>query len=216
MRNMPVGAGRRKNKISHFSSADSNYRQVIPQSTAVLTFGSDSNMSSTLHEEKVNKCYQNFPPQFPFQNHPWNPSMIPHAAFYQQSYPVSFYPNIAYYGGFLPQSWSVQSISTQSCEPNSPTSGKHSRDGEILFHSNSKKEKLGSESNNNSNSVLIPKTLRIDEPDEAAKSSSTWSKLGIKAFASKGGDKNHVVETSSILQANPAALSRSLVFHERI
>jgi len=35
-------------------------------------------------------------------------------------------------------------------------------------------------------------------------------------FASKGGVKNHVETSSSVLQANLVALSRSLVFHERI
>lgn len=75
--------------------------------------------------------------------------------------------------------------------------------------------------------VLIPKTLRINDPNEAAKS-SIWSTLGIKnentdsvsganilkAFRPKGIDKNHMNETSLVLQANPAALSRSLNFQE--
>ncbi|KAK2429103.1 cyclic dof factor [Trifolium repens] len=190
-RNMLVGAGRRKNKLSSsFSSDVSHSRQM----NTVLTFGSDSStsldkkMNVDSHEEKTDKSYQNFPPQFP-----WNPAM---------SYPVTFYPNIAYYGGCLVPSWSVQPISPQSCDP---TLGKHSRDGKIFSHSNSEKEKLCSENNkieSNNTSELIPKTLR--------------RKL-FKGFASKGVENNQVVEvSSSVMKANPAALSRSLVFHERI
>lgn len=204
-RSMLVGAGRRKNKISSFSSDASHNRQM----SSVLTFGSDSPiMSSTSLDKKMNvgsegetsgksnQCF--FPQQFP-----WNPAMC---------YPVSFQPNIAYYGGCLVPSWSVQPIATQSCVPSKPTLGKHSRDG----LENNKKE-------SDNNSVLIPKKLRIEDPNEAAKGSN-WLTLGIKSggaffngFASTGGDKNHVVEAaSSVLKANPAALSRSFVFHERI
>jgi len=156
-RNMIVGAGRRKNKLNAANRL---------HSTTILTFGLDFPiMSSTSLATKVsvgpddetfdksNQCF--FPQQFP-----WNPAMC---------YPVSFYPNIAYYGGCLVLSWNVQSISTQSCDQNSTTLGKHSRDGNIILHSKSEKENLGSESNNNS--VLIPKTLRIDDTNGIAKSS---------------------------------------------
>lgn len=204
-RSMLVGAGRRKNKISSLSSDASHNCQM----STVLTFGSYSpNMSSNSLAKKMNvgsdnetsdksnQCF--FPQQFP-----WNPAMC---------YPVSFQPNIAYYGGCLVPSWSVQPITTQSCVPSKPTLGKHSRDG---LENNNK------ESDNNS--VLIPKTLRIEDPIEASKGSN-WLTLGIKnggglfnGFASMGGDRNHVVEAdSSVLKANPAALSRSFVFREMI
>ncbi|XP_045810613.1 cyclic dof factor 1-like [Trifolium pratense] len=187
-RSMLIGAGRRKNKISFPSDVSHNGQM----STTVLAFGSDSPMNVGSHEGTSGKSSQSvFPPQFP-----WNPTMF---------YPVAFYPNIAYYGGCLPPSWSVQSISPQSCAPSNPSLRKHSRDGEIIFHSNSKKGKLGSENNkieSNNNCVLIPKILRTGL---------------FKGFASKGDEESYVVEaSSSILQANPAALSRSLVFHERI
>ncbi|KAJ0692345.1 hypothetical protein HanPI659440_Chr15g0584821 [Helianthus annuus] len=77
------------------------------------------------------------------------------------------------------------------------------------------------------NSILIPKTLRIDDLDEAAKS-SIWATLGIKnehsgggdlfkAFQSEGKDKkkSKATKPSPVLQANPAAFSRSLCFQER-
>lgn len=76
--------------------------------------------------------------------------------------------------------------------------------------------------------LWIPKTLRIDDPGEAAKS-SIWATLGIKNdgkadkmssrgffedFHSKGDVRNQMAETSPMMHANPAALSRSLTFHE--
>ncbi|GAU37660.1 hypothetical protein TSUD_220850 [Trifolium subterraneum] len=105
-RSMLIGAGRRKNKIAFPTDASHNR-----QTSTVMTFGSDSPIMSSLekkmnvdsHEEKTNNSYQSFPPQFP-----WNPAM---------SYPVTLYPNIAYYGGCLVPSWSAQSISPQSCGP---------------------------------------------------------------------------------------------------
>ncbi|GJR19935.1 hypothetical protein Tco_0968462 [Tanacetum coccineum] len=74
------------------------------------------------------------------------------------------------------------------------------------------------------NSVLVPKTLRIDDPDDAAKS-SIWSTLGImneqigtrgifKAFGknSEENNKQKVSNASPVLQANPAALEEKEKF----
>ncbi|XP_058772494.1 cyclic dof factor 1-like [Vicia villosa] len=136
--------------------------------------------------------------------------------------------NITYYGGFLQPLWNVQSIPTQSGGPSKSTLGKHSRDEDMINHSNSDKAKPGFQSNNkrsnDSNEVLIPKLLRFDDPNDVARS-SIWSTVGIKngrgifkGFGSNFDDKkNHIVEaSSSVLKANPAALSRSIVLHERI
>ncbi|KAM6547353.1 hypothetical protein CsatB_019029 [Cannabis sativa] len=132
-----------------------------------------------------------------------------------------------------PWSWNVPCFSPSSSTttnysvgtvPNSSILGKHSREGEILNPTTGQEDPLKGK-NNFSESVLIPKTLRIDDPSEASKS-SIWATLGInndklnsgnggslhKAFQSKGNEKNYRVETSLILQANPAALSRSLNF----
>jgi hypothetical protein len=70
-------------------------------------------------------------------------------------------------------------------------------------------------------SLWVPKTLRIDDPDEAAKS-SIWATLGIKPgdpgsfkpFQSKVESKGQKSDTAQVLQANPAALSRSQSFQE--
>ncbi|KAG5068113.1 hypothetical protein AAZX31_01G047300 [Glycine max] len=197
--------------------------------------------STNSHEKSLDnhKSYhhQGFTPQLCFPGssssspwpYPWNPTKTP-SAFCN---PVPFYTTQAFWGCMPPPSWSVNYQSAPSSGPNSPTLGKHSRDGDILFQ---KPSTDMAENNNNNNTVLIPKTLRIDDPTEAAKS-SIWSTLGIKnekgnslnggglfkAFASKGSSdekkNNHVMmveaSLSPVLQANPAALSRSLVFHER-
>uniref|UniRef100_A0A2N9J6C1 Dof-type domain-containing protein n=1 Tax=Fagus sylvatica TaxID=28930 RepID=A0A2N9J6C1_FAGSY len=188
--------------------------------------------------ESAVKNYQGFPPQLPcFPGPPWSlpwnsapwGSAMPPPALCPSGFPVSFYPPPAYWG-----SWNMQCLSPpssslshcgQSSAPNSPTLGKHSRDGNLLNPANSQKESV--KENSSERCVWIPKTLRIDDPNEAAKS-SIWTTLGIKnektnslnngglfkAFKTKGDDKSRLVETSSVLQANPAALSRSLNFHE--
>ncbi|GMP78830.1 hypothetical protein CsSME_00034621 [Camellia sinensis var. sinensis] len=107
-----------------------------------------------------------------------------------------------------------QNVPSSTPNQNSPTLGKHSRDGDLI-------------KKNSETSILIPKTIRIDDPDEAARS-SIWATLGIKndssmmnrgglfkAFQPKGGEKNHTPKTNLAMWANPAALSRSLSFQER-
>jgi hypothetical protein len=69
--------------------------------------------------------------------------------------------------------------------------------------------------------LWIPKTLRIDDPDEAAKS-SIWTTLGIepgergmfRPFKSKPESKGEMSGATRVLQANPAAMSRSQSFQE--
>lgn len=99
----------------------------------------------------------------------------------------------------------------------SPILGKHSRDSNLPTE-----EKL-------EKCLWIPKTLRIDDPDEAAKS-SIWATLGIKpghnepvikggifkAFRSDIEGQECTSGSPQLLQANPAALSRSRAFQESI
>ncbi|RDY08991.1 Cyclic dof factor 3, partial [Mucuna pruriens] len=276
MRNVPVGAGRRKNKTSasHYrhitiSEALQAARIDAPNGThipnfkgngRVLSFGLDppicDSMASVLTgstrngfhavEDQRNKenngddcssvssitvsneesgksasqesnnngfvphvppCISSVPWPYPWNSSvPSTPALCPPPP--PPGYPMSFYP---LWNCGVPGNWNMN-IPWFPSHPNSPTLGKHSRDH---FHKEEPRQRNGS--------VLVPKTLRIDDPSEAAKS-SIWATLGIKnecvkgggmfkGFQSKKDDKDHV-ETSPVLRANPAALSRSLNFHE--
>ncbi|CAL9764965.1 unnamed protein product [Musa acuminata subsp. burmannicoides] len=105
--------------------------------------------------------------------------------------------------------WNVSSTSNRGCSGNdSPTLGKHSRDSN-----------LESEAETMEKSLWVPKTLRIDDPEEAAKS-SIWAALGIKPdmggiiFQSKAEKRANKSDVARILHANPAALSRFESFQE--
>ncbi|KAI4335987.1 hypothetical protein L6164_014569 [Bauhinia variegata] len=177
-----------------------------------------------------------FSPHIPFLAgvpwpYPWNsPLPSPPPTLCPPGFaPFSFYP-APFWNCGVPGNWNMNmpwfsphsSAANPNSASNSPTLGKHSRDGEpleaeYLHHEEEpRKQRKGC--------VLVPKTLRIDDPSEAAKS-SIWATLGIKnesmsgggmfkAFQPKKEEKNHVVETSPVLLANPAALSRSINFHE--
>ncbi|OVA03926.1 zinc finger protein [Macleaya cordata] len=157
-------------------------------------------------------------------------SMVAAPALCTPSIPFPFVP-ASYWGcmpGWAARAWNVpwigsngsispsSSTSNSGCSSNgSPTLGKHSRDAN--FQGEEKAEKC----------LWVPKTLRIDDPDEAAKS-SIWATLGIKpdqnepitkggifkAFQPKTEEKGHASDAEQVLQANPAALSRSQTFQE--
>ncbi|KAJ9179859.1 hypothetical protein P3X46_008175 [Hevea brasiliensis] len=108
------------------------------------------------------------------------------------------------------------STSTSCCSGNgSPNLGKHSRDSNLMNEDKAE------------NCILVPKTLRIDDPNEASKS-PLWATLGLKldqknpvpkgttfkTFETKAEGKGHVSDATHILEANPAALSRSHTFQE--
>ncbi|KAK6139350.1 hypothetical protein DH2020_026910 [Rehmannia glutinosa] len=211
MRNVPVGSGRRKNKNNavvpdyrHIMVLDNALQETKPN--GFVMFGSDrpicdQNMSSTLN--LANRSQQNCVPN----------------EFYGHSlgFPVNFYPATTYWGSSLQNPWNnVSWVSSNSSSSPTSTLGKHSRE-----------ETLSKKISAERSSVLIPKTLRIGDPNEAAKS-SIWSTLGIKnekigstyktcpfkAFESKGDRNRSIDNATMVLQANPAALSRSLNFHE--
>ncbi|KAL5582271.1 hypothetical protein UlMin_014713 [Ulmus minor] len=194
-------------------------------------------------EQVIQNC-QGFPPQMPCYPgapwpYPWNSAQwshpVPMPAFCPPGFPMPFFPAAAYWGCSVPGTWNIPWVpqpaspnqTAPSSSPNSPTLGKHSRDENALKPNNSGEEEPTKE-NNSERCLWIPKTLRIDDPGEAAKS-SIWATLGIKndradscrggglfkAFQSNNNEKAQVAETSQVLQANPAALSRSLSFQER-
>ncbi|TVU22558.1 hypothetical protein EJB05_32267 [Eragrostis curvula] len=154
----------------------------------------------------------------PWMNSPMMPSSrLPGPAFPYPLMPPALWGCLS---GWPATTWNIPWIRTNGClsPPSSsnsncsgngsPTLGKHSRDPNPLKE---EKEK----------SLWVPKTLRIDDPDEAAKS-SIWATLGIKPgdpstfkpFQSKVESKDQTIDTAQVLQANPAALSRSQSFQE--
>ncbi|XP_060193782.1 cyclic dof factor 3-like isoform X2 [Lycium barbarum] len=198
--------------------------------TDVSSKDSDNGLTDMLRQNR-----NNFPPHLPFfAGAPWPyPWISVPPGYYLPSIPMPFFPANAYWGGTIPGSWNVPWMSpptasqnqiTLTSGPNSPTLGKHSRHENVL-KSTGTGEELRKESNPGKR-LWFPKTLRIDDPGEAAKS-SIWATLGIKhevvdsvgegllkAFLPKSDDKNCVSQNSSFLQVNPAAMSRSLNFNE--
>ncbi|XXG87663.1 hypothetical protein AAC387_Pa11g2295 [Persea americana] len=231
--------------IARFSVPCGNGEEHSGGSSAVLSSTEEGNRLN-LQEPATHNCHHGFPTQIPYfpgapWNYPWNsaqwssplPPPLP-AAFCGSSFPMSFYPTGPYWGCHMPGTWSVPWPPPLSSSPNtgssvsasnSPSLGKHSREGNACDHP----EKTdASKQGNSERGVWIPKTLRIDDPDEAAKS-SIWATLGIKndksdgtikgaglfkAFQPKTDEKNHTMGASQVLHANPAAMSRSRNFHE--
>ncbi|KAL1566321.1 cyclic dof factor 1-like [Salvia divinorum] len=225
MRNVPVGAGRRKTKnfrhltISEALHPDGFHSLKFKPNSTVLSFGQDSHSPalSVAAEKKRedganeprNPAMSGFHQQgmngfsWPF---PWNPAALP-------PMPMPMPMPMPYYL-LNSGSWNLATAS-----PDQSPLGKHSRSGEGVEAEGQKRR----------SSIVVPKTLRMDDPEEAARS-SIWSTLGIKydavsreglfkALQAKGGDKKKPAMAagaapSPLLQANPAALSRSLAFQE--
>ncbi|XP_051115619.1 cyclic dof factor 1-like [Andrographis paniculata] len=231
MRNVPVGAGRRKTKnptppshchqiaISESLQAtrlDSptgfHHLSFKPTAASVLSFSPNSPLSGDRKidgkvPEKSDPCLPGIPWHFPSVSAP--------AIYYPAPYPW----NVPWLS-MLPPATNPTGSSSDSGS-GSPL-GKHSRSGEPI-----KSKTTSAES-----SIVVPKTLRIDDPEEAAKS-PIWDTLGIKfdydassreglfkALQPKENEKKQIVTVSTVnlnsplLQANPAALSRSISFRE--
>ncbi|GMH01734.1 hypothetical protein Nepgr_003573 [Nepenthes gracilis] len=208
-------------------------------SSSLIEKGSNGGM-----QEVTTKNFPGFPPQVPclpppWPPYPWNPvqwsSAVSPSLLLPSGFSMSFYPTPPYWGCAVPGSWNVPWLTPPSASPDHsstsftatfPSLRKHLRDENMLKPSNSEREAAAGEERSERR-VLVPKTLRIDDPDEAAKS-SIWATLGIKnekcdivnsgglfrSFQSKGDEKNSTAGKSQALQANPAALSRSLSFQE--
>lgn len=188
-----------------------------------------------LPESLIPYCHS-FPPQVPcFPGGPW-PYPWNSVQWSPASFPMPFYPTPPYWGCAVPGTWNVPWVvpptashnhTPPSSGPNSPTLGKHSRDDNMMKPVDGEVE--AQKESNSEKCLWVPKTLRIDDPGDAAKS-SIWATLGIKNDAvdsiggtglfkafksqSKDDEKTQVPGTSTVLQANPAAFSRSLNFHE--
>ncbi|XP_022867395.1 cyclic dof factor 1-like [Olea europaea var. sylvestris] len=153
---------------------------------------------------------------------PWG-SAVPVPTICPAGFPMPFYPTPYWNVPWLPLQLPTPNEKVSDFSSNSPL-GKHTRDGELL-KPNKPESKECLEEKNSESSIVVPKTLRIDNPDEAAKS-SIWATLGIKydsvrreglfkALQPKSDEKKPVAMASPVMHANPAALSRSLGFQER-
>uniref|UniRef100_A0A7N0TRU3 Dof-type domain-containing protein n=1 Tax=Kalanchoe fedtschenkoi TaxID=63787 RepID=A0A7N0TRU3_KALFE len=188
----------------------------------------------------VAKNFQGYPIQVPCYPGPpwpipWNPAMPPpHVGL--AGYPVQFYSMQNCWSSGMMGAWIHQRpisspsatgspLSSPSSSPHSPRLGKHSRDGEMINVTN---KSDGGVEPKASRGIWIPKTLRIDDPSQAAKS-SIWETLGIqnekssingsgifKSLPQKDGScgNSKVPERPHHMHTNPAALSRSQNFHE--
>ncbi|PHU25490.1 hypothetical protein BC332_03822 [Capsicum chinense] len=210
--------------------------------SSVTTANSEDDVSKIVPDQLKNchnfppyvACYPGAPWPYPCNSVPWS-SAVPPPGYCPPGFPMPFYPAASYWGYTVAGSWNVPWISPTTGSliqtpptsgPNSPTLGKHSRDENILKQLSNKEE--SSKESNPEKCLWVPKTLRIDDPREAAKS-SIWATLGIKhdsvesvggspfnAFQPKNDDNISVSENSTVLQANPAALSRSVNFNESL
>ncbi|WVZ13483.1 hypothetical protein V8G54_011049 [Vigna mungo] len=103
----------------------------------------------------------------------------------------------------------TSSTSNSCCSGNgSPTLGKHTRDN------------LSTDEEKSDMCVLVPTTLRIDDPNGASKLVSSGTNLEsvpegtISKRAKPREGKDRVLGVSQILEANPAAISRAHAFQE--
>ncbi|MCD9644260.1 hypothetical protein HAX54_032441 [Datura stramonium] len=205
--------------------------------TAVSSKDSDNGLPDMLRQTS-----NNFPPHLPCFTgatwpYPWSSmnwsNAVPPPGYYLPGIPMPFFPATNYWGCTIPGSWNVPWMSPPTASQNqmpptsgpiSSTLGKHSRDENVLISTGTEEDPR--KESNPGKCLWLPKTLRIDDPGEAAKS-SIWATLGIKhevvdsvgggllkAFLPKTDERNRVPENSTLLQANPAAMSRSLNFNE--
>ncbi|KAL4015807.1 hypothetical protein IC575_023409 [Cucumis melo] len=283
MRNVPVGAGRRKNK----NSSSSHFRrqliipdggihphQFLDNNGTFLTFASDSSISNSQscnpngflintengddHSSKSSITVSNssekgakmasqqsiaknvfpFLPQlqsFTGLSLPYSSITPPSAPFYPPGIPVSYYPSQPYWGYLAPPSLTIINPNSQNSSTNSSVLGKRSRDGKLVKSPSNTESEIVKQKNSEEPSLGIPKTMKVDDPNEAAKS-SIWSTLGIKNDKKAGGGSTSTtinggslfvslqrstkgkeetqIESWSLLQANPAAFSRALKFRE--
>lgn len=212
MRNVPVGPGTRKSKNSaasldrHLVIPDGLIRHDTRHDGTVFAFGLDSLLENQAKAKML-------------QLGEGSENVVSNRVFRSENdekSPIS-----------LSNSNSICNEKGENCSPNSTSLGKHYREDE-------KKGALKQNELENSR-VLIPKTLRFDDPFETSKSlkstnpdtknNHVGSSNGRLAFfgglqQAKGVnyERTNVYQSgegsSMVLQANPAAFLRSLALHE--
>lgn len=204
MRNVAVGSGRRKNKSNCPSNPDhTKHPELFPSAQGISCFsGNAVHFSSPVLQDTT------FPSSFAINFYPANPYCISSA---------------------VPRTWRPAPLlsSSQSMSSANPTSplGKHHINGSLL-----KSNTNGSDSDveSGTNRYFMPnKALKVDYRNDAATCSMRYSmdikgnnkgsfmgSTHFKAFYPILHGKHHIADNSLILQANPAAFSRSMNFHE--
>jgi hypothetical protein len=173
----------------------------------------------------------------------WPYGCAPSPAYFSSGFAIPIYPAApGYWGCMVPGAWSLPwsvpqpppqglsssspasapSVSSSGPPPDSRALGKHPREVD---------------EGRSSGKVWAPKTIRIDDADEVARS-SIWSLIGIKGDkkrdgadhaanghkhgtvfeprleASKAAKPGMIVTSSPLLHTNPVALTRSVTFQE--
>ncbi|GAB2220585.1 hypothetical protein Droror1_Dr00008246 [Drosera rotundifolia] len=225
MRNMPVGAGRRKNKNSSASqhllvahevlqtlrpeaidgpnvplceSMGSELNLVGTPPKTMINTSSDSAFSSSDKikngernggsQEPMMKDIAAFAPQVPcLQTPPWPYALnqaqwtaaLPPPSFMHPGLPMPpFYAMLPYWGwnmGLVTPVSISPDHATEILRPDSPSLGKHTREGNLHKPVNLDKED-GQGDDKSRKRVFAPKTLRFDDPSEAARS-PIWAHL---------------------------------------
>lgn len=191
MRNVPVGSGRRKNKSLTIPS----YRHIV--------------ISDALQMAAVDGIHSNGFLVFGSNRPICGPLDGPDLGLRNSGVPITFYRSTPFWGSNMASNGSIP--------------GKRSREEVVLGLSEKEKR-------NRLDKGEPMSGLGKDGPNEAAKS-CIWSALESKnhrfgfgcgpslfrPFNPKGSDhRRGVARATTVLEANPAALSRSLNFHENV
>ncbi|PUZ39107.1 hypothetical protein GQ55_9G257200 [Panicum hallii var. hallii] len=155
------------------------------------------------------------------------------AAYFSSGIAIPIYPAApGYWGCMVPGAWSlpwpVQGVSSPTGAPSLSSSGP-----EPLTLGKHPREADEGRSAHGSGKVWAPKTIRIDDADEVARS-SIWSLIGIKGDKKQDAADHHaaghkhgtvfeqkrepkklaMIASSPLLHTNPVALTRSVTFQE--
>ncbi|KAF8720488.1 hypothetical protein HU200_023733 [Digitaria exilis] len=178
---------------------------------------------------------------------PYSCAPSPAAAYFSSRIAIPIYPAApGYWGCMVPGAWSLpwpvqqplpqpQGQGISSTTAPSVSSSEHDESLTLGKHPREVDEGRTSAGHGNGGKVWAPKTIRIDDADEVARS-SIWSLIGIKAagdtknqddadhdgghkhgtvFEPKSeGKKTAMITSSPLLHVNPVALTRSVTFHE--
>ncbi|KAH0911522.1 hypothetical protein HID58_034843 [Brassica napus] len=211
MRIVPVGSGRRKNK-GWVSTHHYMHTENTRSSEKILSFDSSGEESLVTENGKnqssdsVSRDFNNFqrflPPQVTSSvSPPWPYQYPPNPAFY----------HIPVYWGCTVPFWST--LQTSTCL------GKRTRDeaSHVSVGENedtSVRARLDSKSRSNNDEANVATKNRVFYPVPMKREKTQQFNLFVNESETKSGNNRFVPETYLNLQANPAAMSRSMNFRE--